>query len=174
LNNAFGTVTLRVEGLLSKTPAGDPRRQALEVIDQEIERMAGLVVNLLEFARAGRGMPSAVDVCDEVARTVELADHHLTCKGIRVTPELAAEVPLVQADRQQLRQVLLNLFTNAADAMPGGGRLTVRVGTADLPGGGRGVVIEVADTGVGIPPDVLPRVTDPFFTTKASGGPGSG
>jgi two-component system, LuxR family, sensor kinase FixL len=166
LNNAFGTVTLRVEGLLAKTPAGDPRRPALEVVDEEVERMAGLVANLLEFARAGRGQVSTVDVCDEVIRTVELTDHHLSRRRVTVVPEFTRELPHIQADRQQLRQVLLNLFTNAADAMPDGGQLTVRAGPLELPDGRPGVAIEVADTGAGIAPDVLPRVTEAFFTTK--------
>jgi signal transduction histidine kinase len=169
LNNALGTVTLRLEGLLARTAGDDPRRHALEVVDQEVERMASLVGNLLEFTRAGRGRPSTVDVCDEVTKTTELTAHHLNRKGVRVVPEFAPDVSLVQADRQHLRQVLLNLFTNAADAMPDGGRLTVRVRHGELPDGRSGVVVEVADTGTGIPPEVLPRVTEPFFTTKEEG-----
>ena len=94
LNNALGTVTLRLEGLLAKTPEGDPRRHALEVVDQEVERMAALVGNLLEFTRAGRGRASTVDVCDEVTKTAELTDHHLSRKGVRVVPEFAPGVPL--------------------------------------------------------------------------------
>jgi signal transduction histidine kinase len=169
LNNALATVTLRLEGLRARIPEGDPQRHALEVVDQEVERMAGLVSNLLEFTRAGRGRVSTVDVCDEVIRTIELTDHHLARKGTRVVPAFAPTVPLIQADRQNLRQVLLHLFANAADAMPEGGRVTVRVHPARLADGRPGVVIEVADTGTGIPPDVLPRVMEAFFTTKAEG-----
>ena len=131
--------------------------------------MAALVGNLLEFTRAGRGRASTLDVCDEVTKTAELTDHHLSRKGVRVALEFTPGVPLIQADRQHLRQVLLNLFTNAADAMPEGGRLTVRVRPGELLDGRPGVVIEVADTGTGIPPDVLPRVTEAFFTTKEEG-----
>jgi signal transduction histidine kinase len=78
-------------------------------------------------------------------------------------------VPDIYADSQHLRQVFLNLFTSAADAMPGGGRLVPRVRTGELPGPTPAVVVEVADTGAGIPPEVLPRVFDPFFTTKDDG-----
>jgi signal transduction histidine kinase len=63
----------------------------------------------------------------------------------------------------------LNLFTNAADAMPDGGRLSVRVRLGELPDARPGIVIEVADTGTGIPPEILPRLTEPFFTTKEEG-----
>lgn len=169
LNNALGTITLRLEGLLAKTTECDPRQHALEVVDQEVERIAALVSNLLEFARAGRGQVSTVDVCDEVTKTTELTHHHLARKGVRVAPAFAPGVPLIQADRQQLRQVLLNLFTNAADATPGGGLVSVRVRPEEFPEGRPGLVIEVADTGTGIPPEVMPRVTEAFFTTKEEG-----
>jgi len=169
LNNPLGTVSLRVEGVLAKTPPDDPRRRALEVIDQEVERMAGLVANLLQFSRAGREQVSTVDVCEEVTKTIELVAHHLRKRQIRVESEFATGVPVIHADRQQLRQVFLNLFTNAADAMPRGGRLVPRVRTGELQGAVPAIVIEIADTGGGIPADLLSRVFEPFFTTKEEG-----
>jgi PAS domain S-box-containing protein len=169
LNNPLGTVSLRIEGVLAKTPPDDPRRPALVVIDQEIARMARLVSNLLQFSRAGRDQVSTVDVCEEVTKTVELTEHHFRRRGIRVEPQFARDVPTIYADRQQLRQVFLNLFTNAADAMPSGGRLMPRVRTGVLPESLPAVVVEVADTGVGITPEHLARVCEPFFTTKEEG-----
>ncbi len=169
LNNPLGTVSLRVEGVLAKTPPEDPRRKALEVIEQEVERMGNLVANLLQFSRAGREQVSTMDVCEEITKTIDLVSHHLRKRQIRVEPDFAAEVPPIHADRQQLRQVCLNLFTNAADAMPAGGRLIPRVRTGELSGSVPAVVIEVADTGAGIPADLLARVFDPFFTTKDEG-----
>jgi signal transduction histidine kinase len=130
--------------------------------------MAQLVGHLLHFSRAGRDEVSTVNVPDEVRKTIELTEPHLRRLRVAVAPEFHA-VPDIFADRQQLRQVLLNLFTNAADAMAQGGRLTPRVRPGELPGPKPAVVIEVADTGGGIPPEHLPRVTDPFFTTKAEG-----
>ena len=169
LNNPLGTVSLRVERVLAKTPLDDPRRKALEVVDQEVERMAGLVGNLLQFSRAGRDQVSTVDVCEEVTKTADLTRHHLRRRGVELVTEFEPSVPVIFADRQQLRQVLLNLFTNAGDAMPGGGRLTTRVRPAVLPGDRPAVAIDVADTGVGIPAEHLPSVFEPFFTTKEVG-----
>jgi len=169
LNNPLGTVSLRIEGLLAKTPADDPRRKPLEIIEQEVERMADLVANLLQFSRAGRDQVSTVDVCEEITKTIDLLSHLLRKWKIRVETEFARGVPAIHADRQHLRQVFLNLFTNATDAMPEGGRLISRVRTGELAGGVRAVVIEVSDTGEGIPADLLPRVFDPFFTTKEEG-----
>jgi signal transduction histidine kinase len=169
LNNPLGTISLRVEGILAKTPADDPRRRPLEIVEQEVERMARLVGNLLQFSRAGVDKVSTVDVGEEIRRTLELVEHHLRKHQIRAEPEFAPGVPSIYADRQQLRQVLLNLFTNAADAMPNGGRLAPRVRPLESAAGRPAVVIEVADTGTGIPPELLPRVTEPFFTTKPEG-----
>lgn len=169
LNNPLATVSLRVEGLLAKTPPDDPRRKALEIVDQEVDRMGRLVANLLNFSRAGREEVSIVNVADEITKTVELTGYHFRQRGVVVASEFGRGVPAIQADRQQLRQVFLNLFTNAADAMPRGGRLVPRVKAGELAPGRPAVVIEVADTGTGIPSELLPRVTEPFFTTKEEG-----
>jgi signal transduction histidine kinase len=139
------------------------------VAEQEVERMGKLVSNLLHFSRAGRDQVSTVVVPAEVEKTIELTEPHMRRRGITVGPELHPAVPDIYADRQQLRQLLLNLFTNAADAMAGGGRLTPRVRPGELAGRRPAVVLEVTDTGAGIPADVLPRVFDPFFTTKEDG-----
>ena len=105
---------------------------------------------------------------EQDGKTIELTEPFLRRRGVEVAPEFHP-VPDIFADRQQLRQVLLNLFTNAGDAMPKGGRLTPRVRPGELPGPKQAVVIEVADNGVGIPPEYLARVTDTFFTTKEEG-----
>ena len=168
LNNPMATVHLRLEGVLAKTPADDPRRGPLEVVEQEVERMARLVANLLHFSRSGRDQVSTVNVPEELQKTIELTEPHLRRLGVIVEPDIRM-VPDIYADRQQLRQVFLNLFTNAADAMPKGGRLLPRVRPGRLPPDRPAVAVEVADTGTGIPADVLSRVFDPFFTTKEDG-----
>lgn len=169
LNNPLGTVSLRIEGVLARTPPDDPRRPALEIIDQEVARMARLVANLLQFSRAGREEITTVDLGEEITRTIELTEHHFKRRGISVESKFDRGVDPIHADRQHLRQVFLNLFTNAADAMPDGGRLTLSMRSSEFPAGVPVVVIEVADTGVGIRPEDIGRVTEPFFTTKEDG-----
>jgi signal transduction histidine kinase len=126
-----------------------------------------------------------VDVGEEIENTLELIHYLLRQRQITVQREFAPDVPMVPADRQQLRQLFLNLFTNAGDAMPQGGTLTIRVyvqkaesgrqkaeDVLALPSADRllpSVCIEVADTGTGIAPEDLPKVTEPFFTTKPEG-----
>ena len=107
---------------------------------------------------------STINVADELANTLDLIHYQFRKRAVDVRRELAAEARPVLADRQQLRQLFLNLLTNALDAMPQGGTLTLRLRPA-----GAGVVIEVSDTGIGIPPEHLARVTEPFFTTKEEG-----
>jgi signal transduction histidine kinase len=169
LNNPLGTVSLRLEGVLAKTPLDDSRRKPLEIIEQEVERMARLVANLLQFSRASVDKVSTVNVGDEIRLTLELIEYHLRKQQIRVETDFPQTMPIIYADRQQLRQVLLNLFTNASDAMSKGGLLIPRVRPGELADGRPAVVIEVEDTGDGIPFELLPRVTEPFYTTKPEG-----
>jgi signal transduction histidine kinase len=199
LNNPLATLNLRVESLLAQIPPDDPKRRALEVVEQELDRMANLVANLLQFSRRRSREVSTIDVCNEVDNTLELIHYHLRKCGIKVQKEYQAGILHIHADRQQLRQLFLNLFTNASDAMPHGGTLTIRAhrqgsGSRDQGPTPQGmvptpdprpptpaltltpdpeeaafVVIEIIDTGTGIPPELLPKVMEPFFTTKPEG-----
>jgi signal transduction histidine kinase len=170
LNNPLATISLRMESMLSQLPSDDPLRRPLEVVQQEAERMAALVANLLQLGRRGQPQVSTLDVPDELSQALELMHYHLAQRQIRLETDFDPLAPRVLADRQQLRQVFLNLLTNAADAMPEGGRLVVRVA-----GGSGGpemtgmVTVEVSDTGVGISPEILAHVWEPFFTTKGEG-----
>jgi len=92
----------------------------------------------------------------------------LTSKGVAVTRIIPSTFPQVLADPAQIKQLFLNLFLNSLDAMPTGGTVTVRVASEDR-GARQALVIQVSDTGVGIPKDALGKVFDPSFTTKARG-----
>jgi len=166
LNNPLGTVSLRIESLLAQTPADNPHHRELVVIEQEVERMSTLVASLLQFSRRSAPQVSTLDVREEIDKSLELIHYMLRQHQIIVRREVDPDLPMVQADRQQLRQLFLNLFTNASDAMPGGGTLTIRANAAPI---GRQIVIEVTDTGTGISPDDLANVMEAFFTTKPEG-----
>jgi signal transduction histidine kinase len=166
LNNPLATVSLRVEALLGQIAPDAPQRRALEIVEQEVERMGQLVANLLQFTRRGQQQISTLDVREEIEHTLELIHYHLRNRHIAVVCQFAPDVPMVQADRQQLRQLFLNLFTNASDAMPQGGTLMLQV-RMDSPG--QQLEIAISDTGMGIAAEDLPRVMEPFFTTKPEG-----
>jgi signal transduction histidine kinase len=166
LNNPLATVSLRVESLITQSTGDDVRLRELGIIGKEIERMSNLVSNLLQFSRRSQQQISTVNVSDEIEKTLELIHYHLRKHNITVAREFKLEGLLIHADRQQLRQLFLNLFTNANDAMPEGGTLTIRV--TERPEE-KQIYIEIADTGVGIPPEILHKVFEPFYTTKPEG-----
>jgi PAS domain S-box-containing protein len=168
LNNPLATVALRVENLLMQMPEDDEKRRPLEVVTQEVDRMARLVDNLLQFSRRGHRQVSTVDVREEINNSIEFVHYHLRTRRIEVVREFADELATIQADRQQLRQLFLNLLTNAGDAMADGGQLTVRTGTAALQDR-EAVVLEFADNGDGIAPEYLEKIWEPFFSTKPEG-----
>jgi PAS domain S-box-containing protein len=169
LNNPLATVGLRIESVLAHTPVDDPRRRALEIIEQETKRMGDLVTNLLQFSRRGREEVSTLDVRQELAKAAELIHHHLRKRLLTVVEEFAPATPVVCGDRQKLRQVFLNVLSNASDAMSEGGTLTLRTAPTTLHETKSAVLIEITDTGVGIPAENLPKVMEPFFTTKEEG-----
>jgi signal transduction histidine kinase len=166
LNNPLATVSLRVESLIARTQTGSPDRRELEIIEQEVTRMSNLIANLLQFSRRSTQQISTADICEEVEKTLELVSYHLRKYNVTVVREFAPHLPMIHADRQQLRQLFMNLFTNASDAMPRGGTLTIRV---TAPPESRLIIIEVADTGTGISPEILSKVEEAFYTTKPEG-----
>ncbi|HEY7679728.1 MAG TPA: ATP-binding protein, partial [Terriglobia bacterium] len=124
------------------------------------------VNGLLNLARPAQSDAGPVDLHAVIGDVLSLLEHQLRNGRIQVRKELAPVAPVVQGTEYKLQQVFLNLFLNAKDAMPEGGQLRVTSWAEDSR-----VRIEIRDTGVGIPPEDLRRIYDPFFTTK---GPGRG
>lgn len=169
LNNPLATISLRLEMLSEQLDGDDPKRRAVEVVADEVERMGNLVGSVLQFSRRTHQQISTIDVREEVERSLELIEYHLRSNNIEVEREFADGLSPIQADRQQLRQVFLNLLTNAADAMPQGGKVTVRI-TSETHDSGRSVIRTLfVDRGTGISRENLEKIWDPFFTTKPEG-----
>jgi len=105
-----------------------------------------------------------VDVNEVIEKALTLLFTHKSFKNIRVSKELTPGLPAVRVDRYALEEILMNITMNAADAMQGGGTLTVRTGIGE----GR-VEVEVSDTGIGIATEEIDKIFDPFFTTKPEG-----
>lgn len=145
-----------------------------EETDQCIEgtkRIAATLRGLVNYARPGTPQLSPVDLTTLVEDTLAFLHHHPLFRSIQFETQIANDLPLLTADPSQLSQILMNLLLNAAEAMPRGGRITI--GACASPRGEE-MQIWVEDTGCGIPPDVLPHVFRPFFTTKAGTGTGLG
>lgn len=139
----------------------------LEVIQRNGWRCAEIVRALKTYAHASTTELEAQDLGEIIHDTLLLTEHQLkNWSNISIVTELAAEMPRLVCDRNQISQVLINLLSNARDAMPSGGHIIIRTG-ADLPA--RRLWLQVVDNGSGIPEAVKARMFDPFFTTKAIG-----
>lgn len=167
LNNPLAAV-LSLAELLAERPDLDPEvRDDLQEIRREAQRAANIVRQLLAFVRRRDPLRLPVNLNALVRDTVALRRGALRLAGIDV--ELAlSDVPAVAGDEHQLQQMLLNLLTNAEHAMAQAaeGRRLLHVATRWVPGG---LELIVRDTGPGIPADILPRIFDPFVTTKRAG-----
>ncbi|MBI1951601.1 MAG: HAMP domain-containing protein [Acidobacteria bacterium] len=150
-----------------KVPHDHPLTEYFRTIEKETERSLEILKNLLRFARQETAQMSVIELNAVVSDTVKLVTHQLMMKDVRVEARLCDRPLHVTGNANQLEQVLLNLCINAGDAMEGrdGGTITVWTDAA-VAGTAR---IRVADTGSGIPPEVVSKIFDPFFTTKPVG-----
>ena len=152
-------------GILAEELSGDPEKSDyLRRISEESHRIDRIVRGLLDYARPRGVQAEEVEVLPLLEKAVELLAAQGVLKFLQVSVEVEPAVPRLRADPYQLEQLLINLIMNAKDAMPHGGELQLQAKSA-----GDFVVIEVADTGHGMPPEHLHRVFDPFFTTKEPG-----
>ena len=168
LNNPLTSIAGLSEFLLEQKELGKKDRGHLQVIQEQAERAGRIVRNLLTFARKGSGEQLPVDLNDVIRRTLSLTSYDMKLNDITVTRELSGALPEVMGDRHGLQQVVLNLITNAAQAVAENPRERAREITVSTWFDGQ-VHLRVADTGPGIPEQVLQSVFTPFFTTKEPG-----
>jgi PAS domain S-box-containing protein len=174
-NNILATIKGFAAQMRRELPAGDPHLADLDEILASADRGATLTRGLLAFSRQRLVAPEPADVVD-IVRSTEPLLRSLLGADVDLRTSLPGEPLAALVEPLQVEQVLVNLVTNARDAMPNGGRVTVSVDRADLDAeaarrdglerSGAYVRVAVADTGVGIAPEVRPRVFEPFFTTK--------
>ena len=179
-NNLLGAILGYGEMALRDVPAGSRLRRDVDNIMIAGERGRALVDRILAFSRSGVGERVAVHVEDGRARDARAVRGKVAARRSSSSERLHAGGAAVMGDPTQIHQVLMNLLTNAVQAMPSGGTL-LRVARARSRRDGAGrhdrarswpastCVLEVADTGSGIPPEILERIFDPFFTTKEVG-----
>ena len=141
-------------------------REYLSIIDHEVQRCTGIVDGLLDFSRPKARARALADLNGIVEDGLSLLRHHKRFRQITLEKELEPALPAVLANREQIVQVIMALTINSIDAMEAGGRLTVRT---RLSRRADEVIIEVEDTGPGIPGSIQSKIFEPFFTTKAPG-----
>ena len=168
LNNPLTSIAGLSEFLLEQKELGENDRGHLRVIHEQAERAGRIVRNLLTFARKAPAERERVDLTDVLQRTLLLMSYDLRLKDVELERDFASVLPDVLGDRHALQQVVLNLLTNAAQAVAGnppGTPRKVRVATWF----DERVHLRVTDTGPGIPDDVARQLFTPFFTTKEPG-----
>lgn len=164
INNPL-TGVLGFAELLRESPHLDEQdRQDLEVIIRETKRARQIVRGLLDYARETPSVPTRLDLNEVIRETMRLLGKREAFEHIVLVEDLADHLPPINADKNQLQQVLLNLSLNACEAMPNGGTLLVSTQAAD----GK-VIVKITDTGCGIKREHLDRIFEPFFTTKPVG-----
>jgi signal transduction histidine kinase len=174
LNNPLTTVSGFTELVLEELPDGTGIRNDLELVLREAQRARGVVRRLLDFARQSENARVRSDINEIVMDVLALVNHLLRMSGIQLFTDLSDGIPWISVDRNQIKQVILNLVHNALQAMPTGGELHISTSLKqrDLH---EWLALSLADTGTGIPPENLKRVFEPFFTTRSrDGGTGLG
>src|SRR6266700_5298407 len=168
LNNPLTAILGVTELLREREGADDPTKRQLELAHRQARRAARIVQNLLEFSRPASPQKKALDVNNLLERTLQLHEHSLRRNNIEVDFHPPSDLPGVVGDANQLIQVLLNLVTNAEQAIRevrDTGRIQLRAGR-----NGNQITVTVQDDGVGIRSEALPHIFDPFYTTKRPGG----
>lgn len=172
INNPLATIAACAEALESRVREGafdasgevDNLREYLGLIRDEAFRCKTITNGLLDFSRTRAGRHTNVNVVDVINSAARLVTHQQRGDKIDIVVQASEDIATVSGDEGHLQQAVVALATNAIDAMPMGGRLTLRTRVQSS-----SVLIEVSDTGVGISPENLARIFDPFFTTKEIG-----
>lgn len=180
-NNLLTAIQLQLSGLLERHPVGDPSYEGLNEIRQTAIRAADLVRKLLAFSRKSTVRRERLDLGELVGEFAVLL-RRLLREDVRLETDYGRDLPVVLADKSQLETAVMNLAVNARDAMrgvvePGAGVVTIRTARLSAaearalgwshPSTDAVALIEVSDTGPGVPPEILGKIFEPFFTTKA-------
>jgi signal transduction histidine kinase len=166
INNPLGIILGYCEYLIEKTPPEEKAYKILEKIERQGNQCKRIVENLLSFSRYSEHFDDISEVNAHLENILDVVQNNLMIKKMQVHLNLGKELPRIKADPIQLKQVFMNLISNAMGAMPEGGDLTLSTGwEADTDR----VKIMIADTGTGIKKENRERIYDPFFTTKQVG-----
>jgi signal transduction histidine kinase len=171
LNNPLAVISAHAQILLRRAPDPEAAEQLRDII-QAVDRCSRIVADMLNFARRHPAERGPVDVSSVIRATVGMRERKLATSGVEVRMELPDELPLVTGDWHQLQQVILNVLVNAEQALHERGGV-IRVSAARTEEPEPSVAVEMWNDGPPIPPEVLPHIFDPLFTTK-TGDEGTG
>ena len=169
IRNPLTSVKMRLFSMGRTLELSPTHQEDFEVIAEEIRHIDNIVANFLEFSRPPKLMMQKVSPSDVVDMALQLLRHRLESYNVEVQLKRSRALPEVWADPDQLKEVLVNLLTNACEAMKGGGSIVIQEGETFLQSIGQVVTIQVSDNGPGIPEAVQDKIFQPFFTTKEEG-----
>lgn len=164
VNNPLASISSLIQMLQNQPDLSDDVKDNLRLISTQISRITQVTKDMMDFARVRPAAKSAVNVNTSIEKSLRLAKFDREFGKLKISKDLAADIPLTMADSDQLQQVFLNIFLNARDAMPDGGEITIKTQTESA-----SAVIEISDTGGGIADLDQKKLFDPFFTTKPTG-----
>jgi PAS domain S-box-containing protein len=166
VNTPLTGVSSYTQMLLAMLNENDPKHALLQKVRTQAERATNIVNNLLNFSRTGSATEFAdVNVSRVLDDTLQLLEPQMRRSQIEIVRSYDEDAPLAYANAGKLQQVFTNLLLNARDAIPDGGRIVVSTSTAD----DGSIVAEISDTGIGIAPENVAKIYDPFYTTKGVG-----
>jgi signal transduction histidine kinase len=186
IGNPLNSVAGHIRLLREDDTVRPEAQHRLKIVEGQLDRVAETLRTMLISMRQPEPQLAPLHLNTLLVEILSLMEPGLSSRHVRLVTQFQPDLPVIQADASQLQQVLLNLVTNALDAMPHGGALRIMTtvqGAVDEAQDGEGgrawgtpqspvhevVVVQICDTGVGIPADLLPKIFDPFFTTKAVG-----
>lgn len=168
INNPLTVILGFAQGLVRRVKPGDPFEAPLQSIEREARRCKNLVQDLLAFSRVSRSEREPMDLNQAIEGALSLVMAQARMGQIEVKKELAANLPRLLGNPNQIQQIIINLANNALDAMGNQGTLTIRTDVQRTPPRSW-VCLSIADTGCGIPSEEIPRIFEPFYTTKPPG-----
>jgi len=166
INNPLAGILLYSSNLIKKAPKEGPLREGLEVIISETKRCKAIIQDLLEFSRVGEPKKAFADLNEIIEKALSILENEFNLRHIRIEKHLSKKMEDVYLDEQQIRQVFVNVLLNAAQAIDKKGVITIR---SLVERGKKSVRVEIIDSGPGILEDHLPRIFEPFFSTKTNG-----
>ncbi len=169
IRNPLMAIKLLVQAAAERPGGPSLRPRDFQVLEEEIARLEEIVTGFLDFARPPRPDPRPVNVAELTKQTADNVRARAELQGVSLVVEPDARPVVINADPNQLRQVLLNLLFNALDAQPRGGEIRIGVRLNQPVHGGSELVLTMADAGPGIAPGVADRIFEPFVSTKESG-----
>jgi two-component system NtrC family sensor kinase len=166
INNPLGGILLYASNIIKKVPKEGPLSEGLEVIINETRRCKVIIQDLLEFSRDTPPSKAMCNINDVIEKAVDILENEFRLRHITVKKHLSGKIPEMLLDSSQLEQVFVNILVNAVEATKERGAVTVR---SNMEQERERLIVEITDTGCGIPPEHRHRIFEPFFSTKSKG-----